>query len=105
MRKQGIDSLRRREKGQALTEYAVLVSLVAVASIAAMALFGAALKGRVSALVAAIAGESTEKIEEGEASARAASEQLRQRLKKVSGMKVDSGSSGEVIDEIDLGKK
>jgi Flp pilus assembly pilin Flp len=40
-----------KQSGQALTEYAVLVSLVAVACIAAMALFGAALKGRMSSLV------------------------------------------------------
>jgi|GEM_PF-4782348 len=89
----------RRECGQGLTEYAVLVSLVAVACIAAMVLFGGALQGRISAIVAAVAGEDRAKIDEGNKSAAKASEKLRTRIRKVDGMKVNTdANSGEVID-------
>lgn len=91
------------QRGQGLTEYAVLISLVGVACIAAMALFGGALQGRISSLVAAIAGEDRARIEEGNATARSASEKLRTRSKKVDGMKVNTDqASGEVIDNESL---
>ena len=93
------------QRGQALTEYAVLVSLVAVASIAAMALFGAALRGRVSSLVAAIAGDSQENIDASEDATKQASQELRNRLKKVNGMSVETGAKGEVIDNLEIGKR
>lgn len=91
------------ERGQGLTEYAILISLVGVACIAAMALFGGALQGRLSSLVAAIAGEDRARIEEGNATARNASEKLRSRSKKVDGMKVNTDQTGgEVIDSESL---
>ena len=90
---------QRRQAGQGLTEYAILVSLVGVACIAAMALFGGALQGRISSLVAAVAGEERSKIEEGNTTARNASEKLRTRSKNISGMKVNTDQAGgEVID-------
>lgn len=90
---------RSRERGQGLTEYAVLVSLVAVACIAAMAFFGGALQGRISSFVAAIAGESTANIEEGNKRAQSASRKLSERSKTIDGMKVNTDkATGEVID-------
>ena len=98
-RTSSFDLSKPTERGQGLTEYAVLISLVGVACIAAMALFGGALQGRISSLVAAIAGEDRSRIEEGNATARSASEKLRTRSKKVDGMKVNTDqTSGEVID-------
>lgn len=92
-----------REAGQGLTEYAVLVSLVAVACIAAMAFFGGALQGRISSFVAAIAGESTATIEEGNKRAQSASKKLSERSKKIDGMKVNTDkATGEVIDSESL---
>lgn len=99
LRARPLDLSKPTERGQGLTEYAVLISLVGVACIAAMALFGGALQGRISSLVAAIAGEDRSRIEEGNATARSASEKLRTRSKKVDGMKVNTDqTSGEVID-------
>ena len=88
-----------RERGQGLTEYAILVSLVAVACIAAMVLFGGALQGRIAAVVSAVAGDDLAKIDEGNKVAQAASEKLRTRMRKVDGMKINTDKeTGEVID-------
>ena len=93
----------RGQRGQGLTEYAVLVSLVAVACIAAMVLFGGALQGRIAAIVAAVAGEDRGKIDEGNKTAAKASERLRTRIRKVDGMKVNTdANTGEVIDSESL---
>jgi pilus assembly protein Flp/PilA len=97
------NNLRRNQKGQALTEYAILVGLVAIASVAAMAFFGAALRGRIASLVSVIAGDSTENVDRAERSAKAASEALRNRLGEVDGMTVQTGSNGEVLDKATLG--
>jgi Flp pilus assembly pilin Flp len=91
------------QRGQGLTEYAVLVSLVGVACIAAMALFGGALRGRIASLVAAVAGEDAAVVEEGNAIAKKASEKVRSRAKVVDGMKVSTDtSSGEIIETENL---
>ncbi len=93
------DGRRGSEKGQGLTEYAVLVSLVAVACIAAMALFGGALRGRIASLVAAVAGEDSSKVDAGNKMAESMSKNLRDRMGNVTGMKVDTTKGkGEVID-------
>lgn len=47
------------QSGQGLTEYAVVLSLVAVLAIAAVGLFGSGLKQRVALLTGTILGESS----------------------------------------------
>jgi pilus assembly protein Flp/PilA len=47
-----ISKLQNREEGQALVEYALILALVSVASIAGLTLLG----GNIQALLAAIAG-------------------------------------------------
>jgi len=47
----------RISRGQGLTEYAVVLSLVAVAAIGVMAFFGSNIKGKVAQLSGAVAGD------------------------------------------------
>lgn len=47
-----------KQSGQGLTEYAVILSMVAVAAIAAMGFFGGAIKGKVASLSAAVSGDT-----------------------------------------------
>ncbi len=73
------------QKGQGLTEYAILLSLVAVASIAATAFFGGAIKGKIAALSGAIAGQNINKIEAAEQKAQLAAEKAQENASQISG--------------------
>jgi Flp pilus assembly pilin Flp len=76
------------QKGQGLTEYAVLLSVVAVASIAVTALFGAALKSKIASLGAAISGRSSTDVTAIEKQAQQKSEEARQAAEYVDGMEI-----------------
>ena len=52
-------SVLSNEKGQSMTEYIIIVAIIAVAAIAIMTFFGDAIKARFSYVVAVITGEST----------------------------------------------
>jgi Flp pilus assembly pilin Flp len=47
------------EKGQGMTEYIIIVAIIAVAAIAIMTFFGDAIKARFAYVVAVITGQST----------------------------------------------
>ena len=49
----------KNQKGQGLTEYAIVLSLVALISIAAMTLFGGAIREKVGSLIGAITGDTS----------------------------------------------
>jgi len=77
-----------KQAGQSLTEYAILLSVVAVASIAVTALFGAALKSKIASLGAAIAGNSSQEVSEIERQAKDKASAAGKVANEVNGMEV-----------------
>ncbi len=75
----------RDEKGQGLTEYAVILSLVAVASIAGMALFGGAIKGKLASLSGAVAGQKLSEVTSADNKSINAAKEASKRAAKVKG--------------------
>ena len=73
------------QNGQGLTEYAVILSLVAVASIAGMALFGGAVKGKIAALSGAVAGQKESEITASDNKAKNAAKEAAKRAENVKG--------------------
>lgn len=80
--------MKNNEKGQGLTEYAVLLSVVAVASIAVTALFGAALKSKIASLGAAISGRSASEVGAFEKQAQQKSDEAKKAADYVDGMAI-----------------
>jgi len=76
---------RKSELGQGLTEYAIILSLIAVASIAATAFFGGAMKSKIASLAGAIAGQDTSKISDSEKKANSAADKAQKNASKVTG--------------------
>ena len=88
-------SFKKSEKGQGLTEYAVVVCLVAVASIATAALLGGAIKAKMATMASAIAGSSASDVSGMQKKAEHAADLARKNSSKVNGMKVEaSGNPG-----------
>ena len=87
-----------RAAGQGLTEYAVVLSLVAIAAIASMAFFGSAIKGKIASLSGAIAGQSN--VKESENNAQKAAKAASDRAKKVKAN--TSITDKDLFDEKDL---
>jgi len=50
--------IRRREKGQGMTEYIIIVALIAVAAIAVIGFFGDVVRNQFYNITAALAGSS-----------------------------------------------
>lgn len=73
------------QNGQGLTEYAVILSLVAVASIAGMALFGGAVKGKIASLSGAIAGQKESEVTATDNKSKNAAKEAAKRAAKVKG--------------------
>lgn len=76
------------QRGQSLTEYAILLSVVAVASIAVTSLFGAALKSKIASLGAAIAGQSSQDVGELDRQAKSKAAAAGKLANEVDGMEV-----------------
>lgn len=76
---------KNRELGQGLTEYAIILSVIAVASIAATAFFGAAIKSKIASIAGAIAGQDIANINESEKNAKSAAEKAQKNSSSVSG--------------------
>ncbi len=76
---------KQKESGQSLTEYAIILSLVAVAAVAATAFFGGAIKGKIAALAGVIAGQEASKITDAEKKAKNAAEKAQKNAGKVNG--------------------
>ncbi len=76
------------ERGQSLTEYAILLSVVAVASITVTALFGATLKSKIASLGAAIAGKSASEISVFEKQSQGQADDAGKAAREVDGMQV-----------------
>lgn len=74
--------------GQGLTEYAILLSVVAVASIAVTSLFGATLKSKIASLGAAISGKTSAEVSGFEKQSQSQAEQAKKASEKVDGMEV-----------------
>jgi len=49
---------RRKQRGQGMTEYIIIVALVAIAAIAVYQLFGQVVRGQTAAVARELAGES-----------------------------------------------
>ncbi|WP_186645149.1 Flp family type IVb pilin [Fluviispira vulneris] len=75
----------KTEKGQGLTEYAIILSLIAVASIAATAFFGGAIKAKIAALAGAISGQDIAKINESEKKSKSAADKAQKNASTVTG--------------------
>lgn len=73
------------QKGQGLTEYAVILSLVAVASIAGMALFGGAVKGKIASLSGAVAGQKESEVTAADNKSKNAAKEAAKRASSVKG--------------------
>lgn len=59
--KQGMTPVRRdRVTGQGMTEYIIIVALIAIASIAAVGVFGAGVQGQFTTMAGAIVGKKTD---------------------------------------------
>jgi len=80
--------MKLNQKGQGLTEYAVLLSVIAIASIAVTALFGAALKSKIASLGAAIAGRSASDVSAFEKQAHQKSDEAKKAAEFVDGMEI-----------------
>lgn len=76
---------KNMQSGQGLTEYAVVLSLVAVASIACMALFGGAIKGRIASLSAAVAGQSESEVSAADKKSKSAAKEATRKASSVRG--------------------
>lgn len=88
----------KNESGQGLTEYAVVLSLVAVAAIATTALFGGAIKSKISSIAGAVSGNKDQK-EDAEKLGRRTNEKLLEQAKKKTSMKIeDSQIESEKFD-------
>lgn len=71
--------------GQGLTEYAVVLSLVAIASIGSMAFFGGAIKGKIAALSGAVAGQSVADVTASDQKAQKAAKEASKRASNIHG--------------------
>ncbi|MEN9809285.1 MAG: hypothetical protein RLZZ488_852 [Pseudomonadota bacterium] len=80
--------MKKCESGQGLTEYAILLSVVAVASIAVTALFGAALKSKIASLGAAISGRSANEVSAYERQSQQKADDARKAAEFVDGMEI-----------------
>jgi Flp pilus assembly pilin Flp len=49
----------KRQAGQGMTEYIIIVALIAVAAIGVYSLFGQSIRGQVASLASEVAGDST----------------------------------------------
>ncbi len=77
--------MKSNESGQGLTEYAVVLCLVAIASIGGMALFGGAVKGKLAALTGAVAGSSENDVAAAEKESKNAAAKAKEKAAKVKG--------------------
>lgn len=50
--------MRRRQRGQGMTEYIIIVALIAIAAIAAFTYFGGTVRAQVAGMTRELAGES-----------------------------------------------
>lgn len=71
--------------GQGLTEYAIVLSLVAIASIASMGFFGGAIKGKIASLSGAIAGQSASEVSASDKKAQKSAKEAAKRASSVKG--------------------
>lgn len=62
--KNTLKTIAKNEKGQALTEYGLILVLVAVGVIATMGAFGSQIKSKVATISAALDGENQAKLSE-----------------------------------------
>ncbi len=85
------------ESGQGLTEYAVVLCLVAIASIGGMALFGGAVKGKLAALTGAVAGKKKEEVNSADNMAKSAATKATEKASKVKGnTTIDGGDTFDI---------
>jgi Flp pilus assembly pilin Flp len=77
-----ITSQKRKQRGQGMTEYIVIVALIAVAGIAASQFFGQTIRGQVATMAQEVAGKdaNAERTKTSEAAAGAVSETKKKGL-------------------------
>ena len=94
-------------QGQGLTEYSIILTLVAVASIAGAALFGGAIRAKIASLTGAISGQKISDIQKSDKRAKSAADMSLRSSKKIHSMEqhsnknsMDDGNS--LFESIDL---
>jgi len=81
-----------RQRGQGMTEYIIIVALIAVAAIGVYSMFGQTIRGQ----VAGLAGEVSGKANTGKTEAQSASDAAGTKAAANKGMgSYDSGNSGK----------
>lgn len=85
--------LMRAQRGQGMTEYIIIVALIAVAAIAVYQLFGQVVRSQTAAMARELAGEdgSTESRAAQDAAGRAAGQTASRSLKSFTG---NAGAAG-----------
>ena len=89
----------KSESGQGLTEYAIVLSLVAVAAIFATAMFGGVIKSKIASITSAIAGSKTSEVLGNEKKGKRAAQKASSNANDISNMSIDK----DVFDTIQLG--
>ena len=88
------------QRGQSLTEYAVLVSLIAIATIAVTSFFAGAIKGKIASMSAAISGADTNTIKDADERSKSSATKAANAAKGVGGMSIDTeGDDAEVLND------
>jgi Flp pilus assembly pilin Flp len=53
-----VKNIRRRQRGQGMTEYIIIVALVAIAAIAVYSFFGKTVRGQMDSITSQLSGQS-----------------------------------------------
>jgi len=89
---------KKRQRGQAMTEYLIIVALVAVAAIAVYQLFGQVIRSQTAAMAKELAGEDgSAQTRAAQAAAQSAAEQAAaaRGLKTFTGNPTGAGQAGQ----------
>jgi Flp pilus assembly pilin Flp len=89
--------MQRRESGQSLAEYTIILSLVGIATLAGTAYLGAAIKAKISALTGSVAGVKESEITREDERAQKAFRGASESAASVSGMKIETKGKGREI--------
>lgn len=95
--------MKKRELGQSLAEYTIILSLVGIATLAGTAYLGAAIKAKISALTGSVAGVTESEVSREEERAQKAFKGASESASGVSGMRIETNGKGrEIIDSEEL---
>lgn len=94
---------KRKQSGQSLTEYTIILALVGVAALAGTAYLGGAIKAKISAIAGSVAGAKQSDIDKEEKRSEQAFKGASESASEVSGMSIETNGPGrEVIEKESL---